>query len=136
MTAVDMTADRGGGAHRADGDWGVRKPSRESARDGLAGGGLSTGTEAVRTDQGHRHSFHAGTDRHDATRPIAAPLLHMLVTELGSGVILVQDCRTGAAVHVDAADSACLHEALTRAFCDVGMEIDIPPMVRPRIWHW
>jgi hypothetical protein len=54
----------------------------------------------------------------------------VLVTELGTGVLLVQDYHS-----VNAIDGRELRAALDAAFNTVGVPVRVPPIVRPRIWH-
>lgn len=70
-----------------------------------------------------RHSLEA-----DSTRPAA-----VLVTEQERGGFIVQGYPTGPAVYVSAEDGWMLRQALDAAFEAVGVELDAPPIVKPRI---
>ena len=59
----------------------------------------------------------------------------VLVTELGPGSFIVQGYPTGPSTFVRATDGTVLRAALDAAFSEAGTEIDVPPRVRPRIWH-
>jgi hypothetical protein len=57
----------------------------------------------------------------------------VLVTELGTGAFLVQDSQTGVSAYLSPADSGLLREALAATFGDVGVTMNIPPIVKPRV---
>lgn len=71
--------------------------------------------------------------RHYSVRPSAVPTSAVLVTELGTGVLLLQDCQTGVTAYVSPENAATLRAALDAAFNGAGREIDIPPIVKPRV---
>ena len=59
----------------------------------------------------------------------------VLVTELGAGVFIVQGYPTGVSAFVCAEEGKALLDALDSAFGEAGTEIDVPPIMRPRIWR-
>ena len=64
----------------------------------------------------------------DSTRPAA-----VLATEQERGGFILQGYPTGPAVYVSADDAWMLRQALDAAFKEVGVELDLPPIVKPRI---
>ena len=59
--------------------------------------------------------------------------LAVLVTEQTRGGFIVQGYPTGPAVYVSAEAGGMLRQALDAAFEVVGTELDLPPIVKPRI---
>lgn len=57
----------------------------------------------------------------------------VLVTELDTGAFIVQDPGTSASAYISPADSVPLRAALDTAFGARGREMNLPPIVKPRI---
>jgi len=57
----------------------------------------------------------------------------VLVTEMGTGAFLVRDYQTGTSAYLGPADSDALRDAFDAAFGGVGMAMNVPPIVRPRV---
>jgi len=68
-------------------------------------------------------------------RPDVTRLLTVLVKELDGGAFVVQGYPSGVAAYVSAEDGTVLRQALDAAFESSGSVLDIPPIMRPRIWQ-
>ena len=128
MGAIDTSTDRGSVGRRPIDRREAWRPEPVPAHGGAASG-VPWGDEGTGAGQGYDAGDHdVVADR--ITRPLS-----VLVTELGTGVLLVQDYHSGVTVHVNAIDGRELRAALDAAFNTVGVPVRVPPIVRPRIWH-
>ena len=57
----------------------------------------------------------------------------VLVTEMRTVAFIVQGYPTGVSSLVCAEDGKKLRDALDAAFGDLGTELDVPPIMRPRL---
>jgi hypothetical protein len=68
-----------------------------------------------------------------SVRPGVARPFTVLVAEMATGAFLVQGYPTGVAAYISAEDGRALRDALDAAFGGVGLHMNVPPIVRPRI---